>query len=304
MNTFNPIDSIRQFFWNKSSLSVLILINIAVFLLINFLGLGLWLLKISTAGSGQGLSLVSIWLGVPASVPGLMAKPWTLITYMFVQEDFLHILFNMMVLYFGGQLFTNFFNQRKLVTTYFFVGISGALLFIVFYNIFPVFSDALPVSVAIGASASVLSILVAAATYAPNMEVGLVLFGKVKLKYLAIFLVILDVFSIREGNAGGHIAHLGGALWGFIYVTFLTNKLQSFKALRFNYDKFKKSIFGNKRTFRKTYVNQRPIKDEDYNKLKVEKQQKMDIILDKISKSGYEKLSKEEKEFLFNSGRK
>ena len=303
MNTTSPFDSIRQFFRSKSALSVLILINVAVFLFVNLIGLVWWLLKITPLEGDSGLSLVTWWLGVHAWIPQIIAKPWTILTYMFVQEEFLHILFNMMVLYFGGQLFTSFFDQRKLVSTYLMGGISGAFLYILFYNIFPVFHDVLPGAVAIGASASVLSILVAAATYAPNTEVGLILIGRVKLKYLALFLVVLDVFSIKQGNAGGHIAHLGGAMWGFFYVTII-NKVHAFKAMNFYLEEFFKKIFRKKKTFRKTYVNERPLNDDDYNKIKVEKQAKMDRILDKISKSGYEKLTKDEKEFLFNSRRK
>jgi membrane associated rhomboid family serine protease len=304
MNSYHPLDPVKQFFSRKSALSVLILINIAVFLAANLFGIVLWLLKLSPTDNNSALSLISVWFGVPAYIPALLLKPWTIITYMFVQEDFMHILFNMMVLFFGGQLFTSFFNEKKLVSTYLLGGISGALLYILFYNVFPVFFESLPGSVAIGASAAVLSILVASATYAPDMEVGLILLGRVKLKYIALFLVIIDVFSIRQGNAGGHIAHLGGALWGFIYIRFLLNTYRNSGIGNFNFNKFFASFRRKKKPFQKTHVNSRPLKDDEYNKIKVEKQERIDEILDKIAKSGYEKLSKDEKEFLFNSNKK
>jgi hypothetical protein len=226
---------------------------------------------------------------------------------MFLQEDFFHIFFNMIVLYFGGRIFLEYLNERKLLSTYILGGLSGELFYILAFNVFPVFSESVYYSVALGASASVLAILVAAATYVPDYSVVLVLFGKVKLKYLALVVVLIDLLSISRGNAGGHIAHLGGAFWGFIYIwyfkkgTDMTLNLSSM-----NFRKFFKYFTKPKDTTKyDTTANEgRPLTDEEYNYRRNNHQEKIDHILDKISKSGYSSLTKDEKELLFKSSNK
>jgi membrane associated rhomboid family serine protease len=300
-NPTNPLFSLRQFFQGRSASAVLIIINLAVFVLINLAELFLWLFQIPHSG---GIAFLAFWLSVPAYLPELMLRPWGLFTYMFTQEGFLHLLFNMYMLYFGGQLFKNFLNDRKLVSVYIGGGIAGALIFILAYNVFPVFANSLVNSLAIGASASVLAVLVAVATFAPNFEIQLLLIGRVKLKYVALAFVAIDLLTMREGNAGGHIAHIGGAIWGFLYITLFQQQRYTFDLLTkpfrnlFRPDKPKKS------NFKSTYHNPRPVSDEDFNARKVEEQKKTDEILDKISRYGYDRLSREEKEFLFRSGKK
>jgi membrane associated rhomboid family serine protease len=299
----NPWDEAKWFFRQKSMLSKLILINVAVFILVNVASLFLWLFQVNYHPSG--LSPVTYFLAVPASLNGLLLRPWTLLTYMFLQENFFHILFNMMVLYFGGRIFTEYLSERKLLNTYIIGGLTGALFYIVAYNVFPVFSKSVAYSVALGSSASVLAVLVAISTYVPEYSVILMFFGRVKLKYLALAIVLIDLLSISHGNAGGHIAHLGGAFYGFVYI--LSLKKGNDLTVNFgtmNFSKFfryftrkKKSSFYDTTT---TYHG-RPLSDEEYNYRKKKEQERIDKILEKISKRGYSSLTKEEKELLFKS---
>lgn len=297
----SPFASVRQFFQGRSAAATLIIINLAVFVSINLAELFLWLFQIR---NNTGVAFLAYWMSVPAYLPELISRPWGLFTYMFTQEGFLHLLFNMFMLYFGGQLFRLLLNDRKLVSVYLGGGIAGGILFILSYNIFPVFAEALPQSLAIGASASVLAVLAAAATFAPNYQVPLILFGNVKLKYLALVFVGIDLISMRQGNAGGHIAHLGGALWGFLYITVYQHYNHTFLRLIHPFRNWHFPRKKKKTTFRQTYHNPRPERDEDFNARKAAEQQRIDEILDKISRSGYDKLSREEKEFLFRTGKK
>lgn len=290
---------IQSFFTGGSALARLILINAAVFLLANVVGLFYWLFALD--GNSPFLEL----LAVPADLSILIQRPWTVITYMFYQEDFFHILFNLIVLYFGGRIFQEFLGDKRLIATYLFGGIVGAVFFIFAYNFFPVFQDALPMAIALGASASVLAILVAAATYVPEYSVPLILFGNVKLKHIAIVLVVIDLLSIRQGNPGGHIAHLGGAIWGFLSVWLMRRGLDLSMIIPSIRPADKQS---RQRKKWKVHHNPsastaRPLSDEEYNEQKVVQKQKMDAILDKISKYGYTRLTEEEKTFLFRSGK-
>jgi hypothetical protein len=187
--------------------------------------------------------------------------------------------------------------EKRLLWTYLAGGITGGLFYLVSFNIFPAFAQVKDISMALGASASVLAIIVATATYIPDFTVQLLLFGRVKMKYIAIAFVAIDLLSIQSGNPGGHIAHLGGAFWGFIYAYTLKNGTDLYRFLHFSF--YKKPFTSQKRS--KSAGNQefkRPLSDEEYNARKIRKQQKIDAILDKISKSGYSSLTKEEKEFL------
>jgi membrane associated rhomboid family serine protease len=280
-------------------LSRLILINIIVFILANISSLFLSLYKVP-----HTYSLFTEWFAVPSNPHTLLHKPWTIFTYMFLQESFMHILFNMIMLYFGGTLFLQFLGSKKLLSTYIIGGIVGALVYILAFNYFPLFSDVVKDSVALGASASVIAVLVAIAFYIPDYSVMLFIFGKIKMKYIAIVLVLIDVLSIEKENPGGHIAHLGGALWGFTYIMLLKNNNNIFKIFN-SFGNFFKNLFKKKPKLKVEYNKQgRPLTDDEYNKIKVDKQKKIDTILDKISKTGYDNLTKEEKEFLFSASNK
>ena len=232
------------------------------------------------------------YFGISSNLDVLIKKPWTMITYMFIHEDLLHLLINLAWLYFGGKIFINYLSSKELLSTYIMGGLSGALLYILSFNIFPVFEIIKTHSLAIGASASVLSILFAAATQTPNFPINLFLIKDVKLKHIAMMAIIIDILSITEGNAGGHIAHIGGALYGFFYIYLKKYKINTNGII----DKI--MYFSYQRQTHFTY--NRKENDYDYNTRKNKEQKQIDYILDKISESGYDSLSKEEKDQLFN----
>ena len=309
MNSYqNPLDDVKKFFRKKTILGQLIIINLVVFLLVGVINLFLWLFQVNNQpDSLGGISFVTYYLAVPASLESLIYRPWTIFTYMFLHESFMHIFFNMVVLYFSGRIFMEYLSEQRLLNTYIFGGLAGAVFYIVAFNIFPVFSTSLSYSVALGASASVLAILIAVATYVPEYSVQLILFGKLKLKYIALIIVAIDVLSITRGNSGGHIAHLGGAFWGFLYVTMM--KRGSDFTINFagmNFRRLFKYFTKPKRSddFVNSSQYDRPLSDDEYNVRKNHHQERIDKILEKISKSGYNSLSKSEKELLFKSSKK
>ncbi|MGY5850998.1 rhomboid family intramembrane serine protease [Salegentibacter sp. F14] len=250
------------------------------------------------------------WFVFPKEPGEFIFKPWSIITYAFLHSGIWHILSNMLILYFSGIYFLNYFSPKRLLN-YFFLGvIVGALVYMLSYNLFPAFA-ATGRSYLLGASAGVMAVLVGIATYIPNMRVRLMLLGSIKFWYIAAFLVLLDVIQIPMGNAGGHLAHLGGALLGYFYTTQLQkgNDIGSwFEKLM---DAFV-SMFSSAPKKAKMKTVYRKGKDDRASKRattgsgrmnKDEKQKRIDHILDKISKSGYDSLSKEEKDFLFKAGK-
>jgi membrane associated rhomboid family serine protease len=283
---------IKQSFKTGGTLVKLIYINLGVFLAFNILLAILFLAK-----SDLGL-IISKYIAVPAHLPTLASRPWTIITYMFFHEGFIHILFNLLWLYWLGRIFLGFMSERKLLGVYIMGGIWGAALYILFYNVFPVFADSLTNSFALGASASVYAIVFAAVAYAPNLSLNLLLIGQVRLKYIGLALIVMDIIGIAGSNAGGHIAHLGGALFGFLFIYFQNQGVDMVKPVNWVIDAFTSSPSTNRR--KKMKVNYtKPRDDYEYNKMKAEQQAEIDRILDKISKGGYESLTKEEKETLF-----
>lgn len=289
------IKELKKQFRAGNNLTKLIYINISVFVLIKFFGVFAFLMQTNTWD-------IINWFALPAEVTKIAQKPWSFISYMFVHQGFLHILFNLLWLFFGGQIFLQYLNNKQLLSTYVLGGIFGAFSYVVAFNTFPVFQQNLNQSMAIGASASVLAIVTAIATYTPNYSVQLTLIGRVKLKHIAIFSILLDILSIPKGNAGGHIAHLGGALYGFLYI----QQLKSGKDWSKSFDWLLKSIFHffkKKPSSLKTVYN-RPKNDDQWRANKAAVQEDINRILDKISKSGYESLNKQEKETLFKASKK
>jgi len=240
------------------------------------------------------------YLSLPSNKSLVFKKPWTLISYMFVHLDFFHILFNMIWLHFGSKLFLQYFNGKQLVSTYILGGISGGMLYIIAFNLFPAFQDQVDTSVVIGASASVLAIFIAIATYQPNYTVSFPFIGRVELKQIAIVLIVLDLLSISPDNPGGHISHLGGALFGYLYISLLKRGTD----ISVNFYKFIGSFsLKNKSKLRKVHKRNKKKNDDDFRNNKSEKQKKINSILEKISKSGYDSLSKSEKEILFKESK-
>lgn len=281
---------IKESFKHGSSLTKIIYINLAVFVVYNLIRVIFFI-----GGAPLGDS-VAQYIAVPADTSGLLVKPWTIFTYMFFHEEFLHILFNMLWLYWFGMMFLEYMSQQKLVAVYIMGGITGALVYILAFNFLPIFSNILPMAFALGASASVLAVVIAISTLKPNMSINLMFIGSVKLKYLALFSVLLDVISIPISNPGGHIAHLGGALFGYMYIIIGKQGIDLAKPILWviNYWNRKRSPRSHLKV---NYYKGDP--DFEYNRKKVEKHASIDQILDKIAKSGYDSLSKEEKETLF-----
>ncbi len=227
-----------------------------------------------------------------------MFQPWSILSYMFLHDGFMHILFNMLWLYWVGSLLQEYLGNTKTYEAYFLGGISGGILYLLAYNFLPAFAANVSYSFALGASAGVLAVVCAAATLLPDYNFKLLFFGNVKLKYIALISVLLDLISIPQGNAGGHIAHLGGALFGYLFIKLIyannnfSHKLDAFFDSILNFFNSKPKIkIQHKTTFMKTAINARP------------SQVDVDVILDKISKSGYESLSQAEKETLFKASK-
>lgn len=286
-------------FSKNNALIKLIYINVAVYLLTKILFILFWLFQLS----GQTEYFIINYFAVPSDVGSLLTRPWTIFTYMFLHVGFFHLLFNMIMLYFGGQLFMSFLGSRKLWTLYIGGGLAGAILYIFFYNVFPVFSDVLTSSKALGASASVMAIIIAVATYAPNFSVRMFLIGEVKLKYIAIVLFAIDILSISNSNSGGHIAHIGGAAMGYLFA----KQWKSGKDITAGIGKvgdYFANLFSASKKPKMKVKYRKSTSDYEYNKRKKEHQEEIDAILDKISKSGYNSLTKSEKSKLFDASNK
>lgn len=287
----NILDVLKSFFLQKNVLSRLMLINIVIWLICLFISVFTWLFNISD------ISFVTKLFAVPSDISALAEKPWSVFTYMFLQERFGHLFFNMLMLYYGGKIFLQYFSEKQLLLTYIFGGLFGALFFILAFNAFPVFEDMKGHAFALGSSASVLSILIAAATYRPDYTLNLFLLGQVRMKWVAIVFVVIDFLSITKGNSGGHIAHLGGALWGFLYAFMLKIDFDIYKI-------FKKKAKIRVKTVNSENYHRRPKTDEQYNAERAQEQEDVDRILEKIAKNGYSSLSDKEKEFLFRQSKK
>jgi len=270
------------------------MVNVVIFIILQLAKLTLFLLNVNP----MYFNTLIRELSVPAYFDELIFKPWTLLTYMFLHEDPMHLLFNMLFLYWFGQIYEEYVGKNKLVYTYLAGGLSGAALFILSFNVFPVFAEMHPSPTALGASAGIMAIVIATATLMPNYSMNLILFGPVSLKIIAVFFVGLDILNISRENPGGHIAHLGGAILGFVFIRQLkkgNNPSEGFEKLA---KKFK-LIFEKKKEKVKVVYSRKPLSDEEYNSNKKFKQEIVDEILDKIAESGYDSLTKKEKETLF-----
>jgi len=287
---------IKESFREGSSLTRLIYVNLGLFLFIKITYTIFFL-------TGNGVVVqtwVLDWLALPSDFSMLISRPWTLISYMFLHFDFLHILFNILWLYWMGQIFMDYFSQSKLVSLYILGGITGGLVYVAGYNSFPIFSQIVRDSRLMGASASVIAIVTALAVHAPNHSLYLMFFGSVRIKYIALFSILLFVIGISSSNAGGNLAHLGGAFCGILYVLSLRKGIDPGSGINKLFSGIKKA-FAPKPKVKLTY--RKPANDIEYNQAINRDKAKMDEILDKISKSGYNSLTKEEKEILFRMGK-
>lgn len=288
------LHNLKRKFNQGSMLNKLIYINVGIFLIFSTLDVLSFMFQFNITPLLNKLYL-------PANTSILISQPWSFISYMFLHNGFLHLLFNMIWLHFGGKLFLQHLNAKQLLSVYILGGLFGGILFIISYNYIPAFNPLASRVSAVGASASVLAIVVAIAKYSPNYAIQMPFIGVIRLKHIAIFMVILDILSIPKGNAGGHIAHLGGALFGYVYI----NQLQKGNDLSINFSNILTRIINTlstKKNLKK--VHTRTKSDYEFNHEKAKKQKEVNQILEKIASSGYESLSKEEKAILFNASKK
>jgi membrane associated rhomboid family serine protease len=241
------------------------------------------------------------YLAIPSNLDLLVRRPWTMITYMFLHVQFLHILFNLLWLYWFGLVFVQELGLKKLLSTYLLGGLAGGLLFVFAYNTLPVFKAEIGVP-ALGASASVMAVVVAAATYRPERKMHLVFIGPVKIGYIALAMFIFSSLLEFSLNTGGKIAHIGGALLGFFFAYYYKRG----KDISRGFDRMMDRIASwfKPRQPKMKVTHKRPVDDMEYNQQKAEDRKNLDEILDKISKGGYESLTAREKEILFRMGEK
>lgn len=294
----NVFENIKSSFRRSTSLTKLLSINIGIFILYQLVLIVLKLFNL------QGLFLAE-YLALPSSLMQVATHFWTLVTYMFFHAGFLHIFFNMLCLYWFGKIFLMYFSEKQLVGLYLIGGWMAALFYILSFNIFPYFKSVVNSSILLGASGSIMAIIVAAAVASPNLEIRVLLLGNIKLKYIAIVAVLTSFFGITSNNAGGEIAHLGGALYGYLFVVSLHKGKDMTKWLNNILDNIV-NLFSWKpaKKRKKNYYTERKMTDEEFNIEKTRRMKEIDRILDKIKESGYDSLTKEEKKTLFDQSNK
>ncbi len=295
------VEDFKQAFQRQNHAHVqLIVINVVIYVALLALFLLSFIPKVDTL-----FEVIYNQFSIPANMGEFLTRPWTLITYMFSHSvlDIFHILFNMLVLYWFGRLFVEYLGSDKLIALYILGGLSGGIAFLLIYNLIPVVGNAEMV----GASGAIYAIVVGTAVLLPNYTFYLLLFGPVRIKYIAIFYVILSMLYVRQGiNLGGNIAHLGGALMGYIYMKQLQAGINWGSWITVTLDWFK-DLFKSKPKVRVTYRSEDSPKRataSSRKKAAVTSQDEIDAILDKISEGGYESLTKEEKEKLFNASKR
>lgn len=287
-------EELMESFKRGTTLTKLIYINLGVFLAVNLAIAILSLFNISEN-----------WLDhlmLPAHVGTLLRQPWTIITYMFLHESFIHILCNILMLYWFGRLLLQHCTQHDLVGVYILGGIAGGITYIVAYNLFPRFAGQVGFAHLLGASAAVMAITVATAIFAPNQTIRLFLFGEVKIKWIALVSVAISLMQIKAENAGGELSHIGGAIAGYFFAanykkgknitTWISDLLHRIVNLT-------KGV-GKNPKMRVSYTKE---SDQDYNYRKKQEDAEIDKILDKIKSSGYESLNDDEKGKLFGKKR-
>ena len=281
----------------------LIIINVVIFLL---------LVLVSFIGKKAGITPITDTLynqfSIPPTFPEFFTRPWTLITYMFAHDrnGIFHILFNMLGLFWFGKLFVEYLGSDKLVALYILGGLAGGIAYLLVFNTIPYFIDRSGFSGMVGASAAIYAIAIGAATLVPEYTFLLMFFGPVKIKYIALFYVLISFIGTTQENAGGNVAHLGGALMGFIYIKQLQSGINWGGWITSTLDWFK-GLFDGKPRVKVTYRKTEPVTSSPKaaaSKAAKASQEEIDAILDKISDRGYESLTKDEKEKLFNASKK
>ncbi len=282
------MNDLRYKFATFSIAEKIILVNVICFVLPKLLGVIFFLFNIP-------ITAYMDWLQLSPDLGTFITRPWTLLSYSFIHSGFFHLLWNMVLLFYAGRLLLNLFPDRIFINNYFLGVISGGLIFIGSYALFPVFAGTYPPM--IGASAGVMAVFIFICTYTPNQEIRF-FFINLKLKYVGLAFFFLDVIQIPYGNAGGHLAHIGGAVLGFFYA----RQMAGGRDIGIGFENLWQAVFKRKQL--KT-VYRAPQKTSTSSKKSSDgvHQNKIDAILDKISKSGYDSLSKEEKDYLFKAGK-
>ena len=285
-------DQIRFRVQQMNSAEKLILLNIICFIFPLFLKTLFFLFAIPYGTFISFFELSSDWRT-------LFFRPWSIVTYSFIHSGFFHLFWNMYLLYFSSRLFLNLFSVKIFLNVYFLGVVVGAFTFLFSYTLFPAFQNAAPSM--IGASAGVMGIFVFISTYSPDQEIRIIFFN-LKLRYLAIGFVLMDIIQIPYGNAGGHLAHLGGAGLGFLYAQRLQNGID----IGLPFERFiakTSDLFKKKPTLRTVHKKKISRKTKSTVTSDTLHQKQIDSILDKISTSGYESLSQKEKDYLFQAGK-
>lgn len=293
------VNTLKQQFSQANWLNRILYINVGVFVVFIILNAILGL-------AGVPIERFSLeYLAIPSDTFKLITRPWTLFTYMFFHQGFGHIFFNMLILFFTGRIFMDFLGDKRILPVYVLGGLAGGILFVILYNISPVIEAGAPM---IGASAGVMAILVAVATKVPNLTVRLFFLIEVKLWIVAALLILLDFAQMNSSNTGGHIAHIGGAIIGYLYIRQLDNG-RDWSNSFWNVTRWFSGLFERKPKLktvhrsRSTTSSRRTASSTSSSNLTSE-QKRMDKILDKIKEHGYDKLSKDEKDFLFQFSKK
>jgi membrane associated rhomboid family serine protease len=295
------IDDIKRNYLQGSMLLRLIFINIGVFVLLHLLAIVAMLFNVG--------SDVLQWVELPSDLKLLLSRPWTLVTYMFAHYGLLHILFNMLWLYWLGRIFMEYFSAKQLTGVYLLGGLGGAVLYLLAYNLLPHLAGSN--GWLIGASASVIAVVVAAAVYAPDYKIGLLFIGEVALKWVAIVTVVIAVIGLEGGNIGGNIAHIGGAVVGAWFALRIKSGHDITRPLNacidavvglFNGRSFKVPQFKRPQSPRQEAAPSRSTGAHRPDDLVSEEE--LDVILGKIKVAGYDALTDEEKDKLFKASRR
>ena len=298
------LEDFKRAFRTGNILNQIIVINVVVFVVFGVLGV---FMKLS--GAEVLYAQIYDYLALPSNTESILYQPLSFITYMFMHRGIFHILWNMLFLYWFGQLIVSYLGQNKVLGLFVWGGIAGGILYVIAYNVLPYYAPVVEGSTLVGASGAVLAVVVGAATFQPNYEVRLFLFGTIKIKYIAAFVVISSFFGVTGSNAGGDIAHLGGALMGYIVMSQLQKGNDWSKSV-VSFVAWGKSLFDSKPRMNVSYKNKektkRAKKTSSTKKTATSAttpQAEIDAILDKISEKGYDALSKEEKQKLFNASK-
>lgn len=291
------IDKLKYWYKTGDVMTKFIFINVAVFLALKIIGVVFTLFNV------YGLDAVT-FVGVPSNVRMLLHRVWTPFTYMFVHESLWHILFNMLWLYWFGKIFLQYFAGRTLGSLYVLGGLAGAALYVAAFNTIPYYVD-MGRGWMIGASAAVMAVVFGAAFYRPDVQLNMLLLGRIKIVYIAVFAFVLDFLSLGSpANPGGHIAHIGGALLGYLFAVQYKKGRDITAWVGKMLDRFANLFKPRPRKSKLKVEYTRSETDWDYNKRRHDENAELDAILDKLKKSGYSGLSSEEKRKLFDASKK